>query len=71
MSKVKSWQITAQVRDKNNTESTVTTFVRADSKKDAEKAGLRSILHMPDICSVGPVTAEAWTNLSSINPEVS
>ena len=71
MSKVREWQITAQVRDKNNTESTVTTFVRADSKKDAKVVGLRSILRMPDVCSVGPVTAEAWTDLSSINPEVS
>ena len=71
MSKVRSWQITAQAHVEGKGEQTITTFVRANNKKNAEKAGLRSILHMPDICSVESVTASAWTDCSTINPEVS
>lgn len=71
MSKVREWQITAQVVIDGKGAQTVTTFVRANNKKNAEKAGLRSILHRGDICSVESVTASAWTDLNSINPEVS
>ena len=71
MSKVRSWQITAQAHVEGKGEQTITTFVRANNKKNAAKAGLRSILHMPDICSVESVEAKTWTDLSSIDPEVS
>ena len=71
MRKVRSWQITAQAHVEGKGEQTITTFVRANNKKNAEKAGLRSILHMPDICSVESVEAKTWTDLSSVNPEVS
>lgn len=71
MSKVREWQITAQAQVEGKGEQTITTFVRADSKKDAKVVGLRSILRRGDICSVESVEATAWTNLSSINPEVS
>ena len=71
MSKVRRWQITAQAHVEGKGEQTITTFVRANNKKNAEKAGLRSILHMPDICSVESVEAKTWTDLSSVNPEVS
>ena len=71
MSKVRSWQITAQARIEGKGEQTITTFVRANNKKNAEKAGLRSILHRGDIYSVESVTASVFTDLSSVNPEVS
>lgn len=71
MSRVRTWQITAQARVEGKGEQTITTFVRADSKKDAEVVGLRSILRRGDICSVESITATAWTYTSSINPEVS
>ena len=71
MSKVRSWQVTAQAHVDGKGEQTIITFVRANNKKNAEKAGLRSILHMPDICSVESVEAKTWTDLSSVNPEVS
>lgn len=71
MSKVRSWQITAQTHVEGKGEKTITIFVRANNKKNAEKTGLRSIPHMPDICSVESVEAKTWTDLSSVNPEVS
>ena len=70
MSKVRSWQVTAQAHVEDKGEQTITTFIRANNKKNAEKAGLRSILHRGDIYSVESVTASVWTDLSSVNPEV-
>lgn len=57
MSKVRSWQITAEAQIEGKGEQTLTTFVRANNKKNAEKAGQRSILRMPGVLSVGPVRA--------------
>lgn len=71
MSKVREWQITAQALVEGKGEQTITTFVRANNKKNAEKAGLRSILHRDDICSVESVTASLWGDLTNVNPEVS
>ena len=71
MSRVRSWEITAQVQVEGKGEQTVTTFVRANTKKNAEKAGLRSVLRMPDICSVESVTARDCRYGPVIDPEVS
>lgn len=71
MSKVRSWQITAQAHVEGKGEQTITTFVRANNKKNAEKAGLRSILHRGDIYSVESVTASLCYDLANVNPEVS
>lgn len=71
MSRVRKWQITAQAHVEDKGEQTITTFVRANNKKNAEKAGLRSILHRGDICSVESVTASLWHDLTKIDPEVS
>ncbi len=70
MSRVRSWQITAQVVIEGKGPQTLTTYIRANNKKNAEKAGLRSILRGGDICSVESVTASLWDDLTNVNLEV-
>lgn len=77
---MKSWKVTSQVlmEDEDNGEQTmqtVVTFVRAKTKQEAKKAGLKSIIHMPGVISVDPVEAVAdddrYYDGTSADPEVS
>lgn len=67
MSKVRTWKITAQVVIEGKGAQTLTIYIRANSKRNAEKAGLRSVLHRGDIYSVESVTASLWDDLTNVD----
>lgn len=70
---MKSWKVTAQAWMEDKGEQPVVIFVRAETKQDAKKNGLRSIIRMPGVISVGPVEAvdTRFDDAANVNPEVS